>query len=388
MTKQQEEIIKELNEFENKQILLNINTAIQSFLLGFIDGRKKSPKSEINLLEGDTMKYKNIKIRKSINGVSWFARFRKNNKQYFISDKTQLGCYNKVKERYNKKEENIKENKLKFIEWYEQWLKLYKQKVKPGTLKDYKTMLSHTRKINNMEINKITGIDLINTINEVKSDRQKQKVYDFLKQVLQKAYINEIIPKNPINKVEKTKCKRETVIPLSNEDESKFIEYCINNNDDLHLIALYQGLRPGEAIALTIEDIDFKNKTISINKQLDYKNEISSTKNEYSNRIIPLTDKSLKILEKYKNTTGRLFKFSNDKAQDIFKNIKKELNLNPKYNQKSLRSTFITKCMEENIPLHIVQSWVGHVEGSKVTEQTYTKTRKEKSLFYFNKINT
>lgn len=53
------------------------------------------------------------------------------------------------------------------------------------------------------------------------------------------------------------------------------------------LTAIYTGLRLGEIMALTWDDIDFKHKTISVNKSYDYhSHQIKTAKTEGSNRTI------------------------------------------------------------------------------------------------------
>lgn len=62
------------------------------------------------------------------------------------------------------------------------------------------------------------------------------------------------------------------------------------------------GLRLGEAFAITWNDIDFKKKTLNINKQVQWQNNywsFSDTKYQ-SNRIIDLDNIMLNILKKYK----------------------------------------------------------------------------------------
>lgn len=388
MTRQQQELIYQLEESEIKNALINTNWALQSFLLGFIDSKKKkSPSSEIKLIEGENMKYKNIKIKKSENGVSWFARFRKNNKQYYISDKTQLGCYNKVKETYQQKEEDCINSKTTLIQWYEKWLEIYKTNVRETTLKEYKNNLKHINEILNKPIKTIKTIDILQILANIPHERQKQKVYEFLNDLFNKALINEIIVKNPMLKIEKPKHKKEHVIPFNETDEKIFEQYCLNNEHDLYLLALWQGLRPGEALAIQRKDLDFENKIISINGSLDIHNQINKTKNEYSVRKIPMRNKTYNLLQKYKDKKDRIFEISKQTASRQFKEIVDSLFPNNKYQFKSLRSTFITMCQEKNIPLHITQNWVGHVLGSSVTNEVYTKTRNESQLFYFNKIN-
>ncbi|MBQ3158734.1 MAG: site-specific integrase [Clostridia bacterium] len=334
------------------------------------------------------MKYKGIEVKKSTNQVSWFARFRKNGKQHYVSAKTQLECYNKLKELYNQnKQPNEINNNIYLIDWYKQWLTLYKSHVRETTKDEYKNNLKYINSLLEKPINKITTIELLTIINKIPFERQKQKVYEFLNDLFKKATINEIIKSNPMLKIEKPKHKKEHVVPLEKQDEEKFIKYCQENNQDLFLVALYQGLRPGEVLALHFNDFNLEQNTLTINKSLDKKNEEGLTKNEYSIRTMPLLNQTKIIIEKYKNTKGRIFKQAKQTAGKHFNNIKKILFPESKYVFKSLRSTFITYCQENKVPKHIIQSWVGHVEGSLVTDQVYTHTRKDTELLYFNIIN-
>ena len=52
-----------------------------------------------------------------------------------------------------------------------------------------------------------------------------------------------------------------------------------------------------------------------------------------------------------------------------------------------MRSTFITRCQEMNIPEFIIQSWVGHTIGSKVTKSVYTKYNAQDNTKYINIFN-
>ena len=206
------------------------------------------------------------------------------------------------------------------------------------------------------------------------------------------AIANEIINKNPILSIEKPKHKKENGLALTNEDEIKLEEICIKENLDVFLVCLYQGLRRGEVLALTGSDINIEDKTLTINKSLNEQNEFDTTKNFYSNRIMPLFDKTIKILKKYTDTNGRIFDYKYKWCDLTFQSILKRYNLNTKYSTHSLRHTFITRCQEKNIPLHIIQKWVGHNIGSKVTNAVYTHTRSDAELenikIYNEKLNS
>ncbi len=71
------------------------------------------------------------------------------------------------------------------------------------------------------------------------------------------------------------------------------------------MIGFHTGCRIGEVLALTWEDIDFKNKTLSVNKSLIFNDKnkqwyFGPTKTFTSNRIIKIGDTLINILKKYK----------------------------------------------------------------------------------------
>ena len=74
----------------------------------------------------------------------------------------------------------------------------------------------------------------------------------------------------------------------------------------LALLILYTGCRCGEACALTWSDIDFDNRTVTINKQLTWVNNrptISPQKTPQSARVVPLL-KPLEVALKMQNRVG------------------------------------------------------------------------------------
>ena len=52
-----------------------------------------------------------------------------------------------------------------------------------------------------------------------------------------------------------------------------------------------------------------------------------------------------------------------------------------------MRTTFITRCTELGIPEFVIQSWVGHKIGSKVTKDSYTTHNTEIDNKYINILN-
>ena len=91
-------------------------------------------------------------------------------------------------------------------------------------------------------------------------------------------------------------------IPLSEDEIKRLMDFCINSGIySIHVpfltIAIGTCLRCGELTGLTWNDIDLKNRTISINHQLIYKNfgdgckfHVSEPETDAGKRTIPMTE--------------------------------------------------------------------------------------------------
>lgn len=355
--------------------------------------RKKveEPKNAPKEKEQEKVKINGITIFKNTKCKTWYTRYRKDGKQYYISGKTQKEVSEKLRDALNieKKQKVIG---VTLQQWYKQWLELYKiGKVKDKTLNDYKISLKHVpENILEKNIKQITINDILTILNNIKGERIKQKVYELLSAIFEKALNHKLIKENIFVLIEKPKHIKQKGIALNKTEQKNFIEICEQNEyHDLFKVILYQGLRIGEALALTPQDIDLNNLTININKSLTEQNTIDTTKNKQSTRITPLFNPSIEIIKKYvKLNNQRLFNLAYKTTQKKFRQLIDNNNVNiPKISLHDLRHTFITNCQNENIPEHIIQSWVGHEIGSKVTKNVYTHLTNDANLLNINKLN-
>ena len=356
------------------------------------DLKKQKSKDVPLLMEELKLKYRGITIHKNIKCNTWYTRFRSNGKQQYISAKTQQECYNKLKKALknnNSTNEKIAFNKtMSLNQWFNKWLELYKiGKVKDTTLLDYKIIFKNIpQDIKDLPLNQINVSTILNVLNNMSAERQKQKLYELLKIVFQKAEDNEIIDKNIIKRIERPRHTKKNSNALTYNQEQELINASSKlKNGDLFLISLFQGLRKGEVLGLTIDNLNFDKKTITIDKGFNKYNEFDSTKNEQSKRTMPMFEKTKDILIKYKNAKNRIFDISNKQLQLLMKEIKTKLTFD--FKLKDLRATFITRCKENEIPEFVIQSWVGHKIGSKITSQVYTKHNDDIDDKYINILN-
>ena len=290
-----------------------------------------------------------------------------------------------------------------FEQVYEMWLEINKDKVKESTLvKATTTFRLHIlpyfgdKKVK--DINTYMAQEYALTLKNYTSGKE---IFNRASAVMNYAIKIGIIEKNPFEYVELPKFKKykkhETYLEV--EDINKLL----NIIDDYSYycafrVLIYTGLRRGELLALEWNDIDFKDKTITVNKTLtygkDYKTIVNSTKTQSSIRVVDIDDDTLKYLKKLKlqaqsklvfpNSTGGYQRLSN--LQDKLNKYCKKANIN-KVRVHDLRHTHASLLFASGANAKEVQERLGHTD-IKTTLNIYTHlTKKQKKLSLDKFIN-
>lgn len=176
----------------------------------------------------------------------------------------------------------------------------------------------------------------------------------------------------------------------------QFIKLLENTSDirykGLFSIMFFNGLRAGEANALTWKDIDFENKVVSINKTIDSrstKKEIYPPKTRSSYRDLPLSDTVINILKevkgfwsKYKHFSDEWYCFGGIRAlpqnsmQAARNKYMKEAGL-PVIRLHDLRHSCASFLINQlRVPITSVSKYLGH-ENPQITLSVYSHFYKE-----------
>ena len=176
-----------------------------------------------------------------------------------------------------------------------------------------------------------------------------------------------------------TKAEQERLNPVLDRLESRMYGAAV--------LMLEAGLRVGEVLALTWDDILWERKAVSINKTwvrlaTNARAFIQTgAKSETSNRTIPLSKRALEILTKIRaqDDTGSAYIFPGEKDPNLpatysairyhLREACKEVNV-PYKGTHSFRHTFATNCYYRGCDVKVLSKLLGHADVS-ITYNTY-----------------
>lgn len=217
--------------------------------------------------------------------------------------------------------------------------------------------------------------------------------------------------KKPIS-IKKTK----KIIPLSKEEREK-LKYILDHQERTHKyrnivkMEWLTGMRIGEVLARSIDDINKKNQTLFIHNTLTLdekgntilgnhtKTYNKQTGIDEGERLFPIFKELQEILDEqlsYKITNIYKLLFWDYEKNSFITNT--EVNswlkrINDKYkistqslHNHRLRHDRISQWKEAHMELEAIQYLAGHIEGSEITEKTYIETSKDFAFKEYEKV--
>lgn len=298
------------------------------------------------------------------------------------------------------------------------WLEKYaKLSIKPRSYNKYESfIILHINPIlGNIPITKITSNMLQDFIlqklengnlktNKPLSVNTVFGIVSVLKQAFKLALTLDLIPKDPTVAIKLPQPQEKEIQALTRDEQKRIEEYCLKQTKNNYIgiiICLYTGIRLGELLALTWDDIDFEKKFLYIKKtaykiKINGKNQmvIDKPKTKKSNRIIPLPDKLLNLLQLSKNKSNSYYILSTKtnnmvdirSYQRTFESILNKCGIKH-YNFHCLRHTFATRALELGMDIKTLSEILGHTNVA-ITLNRYAHSLLEYKIQEMNKISS
>lgn len=201
--------------------------------------------------------------------------------------------------------------------WFDYWIKNIVGDLALNTRRNYCERYEHNIQpiIGSMKLSDVKPLHCKMVLNAMDKDYAGSTIrqtYITMGTLLKSALMNDLIAKHPMDGVRYTKPVRAAndIKFLTVDEQKKFLEAAKrSHNYYQYALILETGLRTGEMIGLTWDAIDLKERTLTVNKTLEYRHDrgywrAGPPKTQQSYRTIPLTNRAYEILEKVSYTRG------------------------------------------------------------------------------------
>lgn len=309
---------------------------------------------------------------------------------------------------------NISNDNTLFKDYADLWMiNIQKIQLKPTSYarKELTLVRQVYPYIGDIPISQLTHNDIQNMINELNiqglSYSTIKKAYEAVRGCIKHYRIKNSLSFNPCEGIYLPTNKQKEIsnVTFFNEDQMKKIKEealrKYNNNTSVYrlgdaiVLLMYSGMRIGELLALTWDDIDFTNKTISISKNavivkaqtgdvIHYNLKTqNSTKTSSGHRIIPMTQNAYDSLKNIYEINGdKQYVISSKNGKQLsprninrmFHSILTQTGIAKSQNElcgvHSLRHTFASMLFRNGCDVKIVSEILGHSD-TKTTENIY-----------------
>lgn len=293
--------------------------------------------------------------------------------------------------------------------WYQVWINMKEVTVGENTYDGY--ALNYKNHIDpyigNKKISEVKTLDCQRILNEMGKKDYKSSTIAVVKNtlfnMLDYAYQNDVIVKNPCNKLVKSDVGKESDprLAMTIEEQKNFLmNASASIYDNVYRFVLQTGLRVGEVIGLQWSDIDLTEGMMYVCRTADYDTETGTwklwgTKTKAGTRSIPLTNEAKRILlaqkeknkkisiidMKWKDTVFLTRKGTPSKRvlyDSSIKTVCKRAGI-PDISMHILRHTFATRCIEAGMIPKTLQTILGHSDIT-TTMNLYVHTMDDQKM--------
>lgn len=187
------------------------------------------------------------------------------------------------------------------------WLQRNQAKLQKSTLQDYNSAIYHhlIPTFGDFTIAELTASKVKEWLSELPcSNKRKSNILTPLRQTFEELYHDEIIDKNPLQRVKNLPNITREPEPFTQDDIAKILSELTGQARNLIQFAFHSGLRTSELIALRWQDVDFENNRVFISNAY-VRGQLKDTKTKSGKREVTLQPQAREALLNQHAFTGK-----------------------------------------------------------------------------------
>lgn len=201
----------------------------------------------------------------------------------------------------------VKQSEITFREYANQWLKVYKASRSGNTKAMYSNIINvHFAMIENVRLSETTRAHYQMVLNQADGKpRTQQQIQCTFRQIIRSAIADKYLPAGALDDFcsDPIRYRPAERRPLYDFEKIAVFQADLRPRDKAFLYLLYGcGIRRGEALALTTQDIDLKQRKIAVERAIAFDGNnpyIKSTKSQNGRRSIPLPSSVYPFIAEY-----------------------------------------------------------------------------------------
>lgn len=256
-----------------------------------------------------------------------------------------------------------------FSEMYLEHEKLYKQFK---TVESLITVLHRFKDLNNKELCKITNLDIQKLVDNMTKEHLNNNTIRYYLKILNSVFLCAKFKYNIIDEIPTKYIKIGKPVPTTKKalNDTEINDLLFKLKDSKYYLVVFlavnTGMRAGEILGITWNDINFNERTITVNKQWKKLKDNSwgfgPVKSKNSIRSIPISHSVCEELLKYKNIINidnRVFNFKSKST--ILTDLNKKLRKNGfNITIHELRHTYATRLIANGVDFKTAAQILGH----------------------------
>lgn len=275
---------------------------------------------------------------------------------------------------------------------FDEFIKLKSQSIRSSTLRNYKHAKNHFKDILNVKLDKLSTNDVLNIVEKSKPLLSTPVLNHYLatikaafKYALNQGYIKRnLLAQIPRIYSDETKSKKLKV--YTKEQLEDFLQKIKDYNFKFYVLSrviAMSGMRIGEVCALSWDDVDFENNTLTVSKTITRNGStevVGAPKTKASFRTIPVDKETMNVLSLWKHENpGSVNVFQGNTSAGCYETrafrdgLKRFYDKHPelpRLKPHDLRHTHASLLFANNVNPKVIQQRLGH-ESIEITLDVY-----------------